>query len=438
MKLVRASVVAVVLVSAAVAAVPASAWADRDGDTDAYTLVISPATVSGGSSTTFTLALSNKSSPRSLLASANLAPPSGFTLTGASLPAGTPGTVTINHGVVELRNLAVAPQATLLVTVTASVPESCGTSTGAWTSAATEQPDFTGEQLSLIASQSKITTTVTTACALEFATQPHNAIVGQHITGADFDPSGPPVTVEVVDAHGAIVSSSTAPITIALGNNPGNATLGGTRTVDAVHGVASFSDLTLDKPGNGYTLTASSPGITGATSSPFNENNTAVLCAANASCQTSITTNASVFSVTASAGPNPATLSASVNVGTPLRCKGYIPVDSNWFEFLVSTSNRGKVVGYRLKHVPLPTLVFAQFCLGAPYEFTTLFLKPAAQGTLPDGSPGFIGLLPPCLLVHSKGPCVASRTLAKDPPGFDVTLTVDIPAGLSGDPWGRS
>ncbi len=94
--------------------------------------------------------------------------------------------------------------------------------------------------------------------------------------------------------------------------------------------------------------------------------------------------------------PNAATLSASVNVGTPLRCKGYIPVDPNWFGFLVSTSNRGKVMAYTLKHVPLPTLVFAQFCLGAPYEFTTLFLKPAPQGTLPDGEPGFIGLLPPC------------------------------------------
>ncbi len=63
MKLVRASVVAVVLVSAAVAAVPASAWADRDGDTDAYTLVVSPATVSGGSSTTFTLALTQQIIP---------------------------------------------------------------------------------------------------------------------------------------------------------------------------------------------------------------------------------------------------------------------------------------------------------------------------------------------------------------------------------------
>jgi hypothetical protein len=73
-----------------------------------------------------------------------------------------------------------------------------------------ESPGLVGEGLSLVASHGKLTTRVTTRCALVFATQPHNAIVGQHITGADFDRSGPPVTVEVVDAHGRIVDSSTA------------------------------------------------------------------------------------------------------------------------------------------------------------------------------------------------------------------------------------
>ena len=37
----------------------------------------------------------------------------------------------------------------------------------------------------------------------------------------------------------------------------------------AVGGVASFSDLQIRAPGTGYTLTASAPGLSGATSAGF-------------------------------------------------------------------------------------------------------------------------------------------------------------------------
>ena len=49
----------------------------------------------------------------------------------------------------------------------------------------------------------------------------------------------------------------TGPVTIALRANPTNAVLGGTRTVNAVAGIATFADLTLNEPGKGYTLVAS-------------------------------------------------------------------------------------------------------------------------------------------------------------------------------------
>src|SRR5205823_10190803 len=57
-------------------------------------------------------------------------------------------------------------------------------------------------------------------------------------------------------------------VTVALGNNPGGSTLGGTTTVAAVGGVVTFSDLTLDKAAPGYWLTAT--GLGTATSSSFN------------------------------------------------------------------------------------------------------------------------------------------------------------------------
>ncbi len=59
-------------------------------------------------------------------------------------------------------------------------------------------------------------------------------------------------------------------MTLALGASPGSATLGGTLTVQAVNGKASFSSLTISKIGSGYALQASSPGLTSATTAAFN------------------------------------------------------------------------------------------------------------------------------------------------------------------------
>src|SRR5207253_2380065 len=52
-------------------------------------------------------------------------------------------------------------------------------------------------------------------------------------------------------------------------NNPGGATLSGTTPVAAVSGVATFFDLSLNKTGTGYTLTASASGFAPVTSAAF-------------------------------------------------------------------------------------------------------------------------------------------------------------------------
>jgi hypothetical protein len=69
------------------------------------------------------------------------------------------------------------------------------------------------------------------------------------------------LTVQVEDSLGNLVSGST--VTVALGANPGGATLIGTRTAQVVDGVATFSNLTLSQPGTGYTLTVSDSAIAG-------------------------------------------------------------------------------------------------------------------------------------------------------------------------------
>ena len=97
---------------------------------------------------------------------------------------------------------------------------------------------------------------------LAFSSQPTSIAAGGVIT--------PAVTVLVEDALGNLVSTATNAVTVALGANPGSATLGGTKTVNASGGVATFSTLTLDRPGTGYTLGATGSGLSGAASNPFN------------------------------------------------------------------------------------------------------------------------------------------------------------------------
>ncbi|MFZ9856575.1 MAG: invasin domain 3-containing protein, partial [Limisphaerales bacterium] len=100
------------------------------------------------------------------------------------------------------------------------------------------------------------------ATKLAFATQPSSVVAGASIS--------PSVTVEVLDANNNRVTTATDSITLAIGTNPGSGTLSGTATVSAVAGVATFSSLSIDKIGTGYTLSASSGSLSGATSTAFN------------------------------------------------------------------------------------------------------------------------------------------------------------------------
>jgi enterochelin esterase-like enzyme len=100
-----------------------------------------------------------------------------------------------------------------------------------------------------------------TADHLAMGQQPGSATAGQSIS--------PPITVQVLDQSGNLTVSTTS-VTVAVGNNPCGGTLSGTLTVPAVAGVATFSDLSIDIPGNCYTLTVSATGLTGTNSSAFN------------------------------------------------------------------------------------------------------------------------------------------------------------------------
>jgi hypothetical protein len=80
--------------------------------------------------------------------------------------------------------------------------------------------------------------------------------------------------IQLLDSSGKLVSDSKAPVTIAIARQPNSGyytgVLGGTTTVNAVGGIASFSGLTITQPGNGYTLVASATGFNSSNSAAFN------------------------------------------------------------------------------------------------------------------------------------------------------------------------
>jgi hypothetical protein len=101
------------------------------------------------------------------------------------------------------------------------------------------------------------------ATQLAFTTSPGNSTAGSALTSQ-------PV-VEAQDALGNRVTSFTGAITLAIkgGTGTAGATLAGTKTVNAVAGVATFSGLSIDKVGTGYELSATAASLTGADSAAF-------------------------------------------------------------------------------------------------------------------------------------------------------------------------
>jgi trimeric autotransporter adhesin len=89
------------------------------------------------------------------------------------------------------------------------------------------------------------------------------------------EPGGTTTEVTVEDAGGDPITSgpgSTDVITLGIGTNPGGGALTCTPET-AVAGVATFTNCTISKPGNGYTLVATdstTTGVTPATSDAFN------------------------------------------------------------------------------------------------------------------------------------------------------------------------
>jgi endoglucanase Acf2 len=114
------------------------------------------------------------------------------------------------------------------------------------------------------ASSSAFAITAAAAKKLTFTQQPATTAAGTPINGVLL-PQG--VLVQVLDQFANPVIDSSAPVTIAL--NGSSFAAGSTTTVNATVGVAAFTNLVVAASKSGLTLTATSQGLTAATSSAF-------------------------------------------------------------------------------------------------------------------------------------------------------------------------
>jgi hypothetical protein len=117
----------------------------------------------------------------------------------------------------------------------------------------------------LVSSVASTAYTVTTS-HLVFATQPSTSFVSTALS--------PAPVVEVVDnLSGKLVTSATAPVTVVLSANPGNASLLGSTSVVPVNGIATFPNLSLTAPASGYRLQATSANMPPVVSNSFDISN---------------------------------------------------------------------------------------------------------------------------------------------------------------------
>jgi hypothetical protein len=388
--------------------------------------------------------IANAPNQQQALGSVNLTAPTGFHVVSASVPSGS---VTSTDSTVQLRSLALAPGRSVVVTIVADIP--CTTGTTSWTARGKQSNDFNGPPGNdfTLASGSSLTTSVTGACALRFATQPTNARVGQVITGTAYTPTGPGVSVQTVDGSGNPIARAGTPITMALGAASGLGTLGGTKTVNTgADGIATFGDLTISAAGT-YTLrasTTSAAGFTSVSSNTFKIDAVAVSCAENASCTASLSDRTTKLDATADPDPNAndaGVLTLSFGGGASLDCSGYTEFSPDTAIITYSTDTRTKTVTEtidksQMNLFPNNGASFLNVCFGSPVPFTT---ADGSQATVQasydwDGNgtldPVYVGLLPDC----GARPCVSKRNKTN---AGDGVITSLLPAGL-GDPWHRA
>ena len=397
--------------------------ADADGDgrgdvCDGFTVAIGPAAVPAGGRATLTATITNRSTTEAL-ATARLEPPAGITVSGGAVTFSGPG---------------LAPGGS--TTLSFAADAGCAAAGGAWTATAGTATAAGG--LTLLPDGTALATAVTGGCSLRLATAPASARVGQAISGTPFDPAGPPVAVEVLDAGGALAAGAGPAVTVALAPGAtGPGVLSGTTTRPAVAGRAQFADLRIDRPG-GYRFTATAPGAGSVTSGAFAIEQVASQCSGSTCAAAISTPNVSATASATTVGGGPGFLTLSANVGTEPNCAGYSEFSPDWVLINGSANLGEKLLTFKLSYRTLFTgwrangLSRVQACFSAPYRFAGRAGQAPVRSSFDgdgDGVPEdwWTGLLPECrvLWITHQPPCVKERRLLSD----GIAVVTRLPGG---------
>jgi hypothetical protein len=396
---------------------------------------VAASTVGAGDTVQLTLTITNDARPQplgsaNLTAATNADHSSSVTLlstNGTLLLGGNPaspiGTATLAGSVIQIRNLSLPPGQFATLSFTAQAP--CGGGPLTWGIAAKQSNDFNGTGNDFVLEgppASNLTETLTGACKLVFLSSPADANATSGITTSAFDPSGSPIQVAVQSGSGSLVTSSSAPVQLAVGTVPpgGTSTLGGTTLVNAVGGVATFCSTngcslpSLASHGQGYTLSASSAGMDSGASSAFNVVDDGTVCRNPGQCQvqSKLVDTTGQVSVTAAPGD---LLSISIGVDS-LACAGYATTS----QIVTFTSTAASVSTVTIT-------IDAASVNKAPSQFQVCFSS-SLSFTDRTGNvvpPGGSGLLADCSKKVSA-PCTVSRS--KDKAG-NISLVMQAPPG---------
>ncbi len=248
--------------------------------TDTVTHTVVP----GGATAPLTLSVTNAATTQTL-GSIDLRAPASLPISTSSVTA-SQGTVAIKtSGQIQVQDLNLAPGTSATVALSVTTP--CAGSGFTWTITGRQSNKYLGNKNDFFArALSGFTTDVTPGgCHLEFITQPKETVVGQPITDEAFS-SGEAIEVGLFDQNDALLTTcpdaNASNCTVTIAKSPTAGTLGagsGSLTRPLVNGVATFGTVP-DKSdylsisgsaavGQTFTLGASSPVGTGATSDPF-------------------------------------------------------------------------------------------------------------------------------------------------------------------------
>jgi hypothetical protein len=227
-----------------------------------------------------------------------------------------------------------------------------------------------------------------------FAVQPTTTQVQTAMT--------PAVVVDVEDSYGQVLTWYNGPVTLTYAVNNVGAPEPAGNVVDAVHGVATFSDLTFSAVGFGFELQASAKEATSSPSQPFNIVSQLVQCQPGQSCRSgTVSSDGTSGSVVASTASTSNVLTATGGGFPRLSCTTYGGVLS------FSVANGSKVITMTLAAsiARQAHRKFFNICWGSPTPFIT---KNGSTSMFYAPNDEYEGLLPLCRW-RGPSPCVACQ-----------------------------